>query len=234
VRGQLVELIAHPPAGTETVRFFFAGEHKVDISPPFRVLYETGDLSPRTYNWSAFANDGDGPMQALEVRGTARVHPLPVVPDFVVSALVVAGTPQVVGIVVSNVAPRLAVQAWAFDQASAENMKRVPLRLSRTTRSSQTFRLARGPLHAEENGMLQVEVAPRRLIRVHGAELRGRTALLWLRENKRTGTVLAHQTRRSDCTVRAARSGDHGQPQRMNCYFAPRRPPVPLQVHFPG
>jgi hypothetical protein len=212
VKGQTIELEVLIP-GAQSVLFQVAGKQISDFDPPFNLLLATTDVPPGQYLWHTAYMPVGGCCNLGGPDGSIRIYPLPKVRAFKASALVVAGTAHVVGLVVSKVAENRTVRAWGFQPKSKEGVFPLPMRLRRERGSVRIYRFAHGfTLNAGKKTEIDVEVAPLKRVMRHGEEVRGRLARLWLRRNRRTGETRAHQSVFTACTTVQGRKGDSPQP----------------------
>lgn len=140
VKGQTIELeIPAPPNAPRMTFKMQRKEQMVDPEPPFRFSIPTSDLRPANYKWHSSAA-GIGCCDSQGGGGAIQIYPLPRVRAPKVSALVVAGTAHLVGLVVSRVAPNRVVRAWSFPRDTETGLRSLPLQLR-----SQHGASARGP-----------------------------------------------------------------------------------------
>jgi hypothetical protein len=227
VKGQTIELeISAPPAAPEMTFQLQHGTEMLDSEPPFRFTISTGNLKPAQYKWHSEAA-GTGCCDFQANGGTITIYSLPRVRAPRVSALVIAGTAHVVGLVVSRVAPGRAVRAWSFPRDTRTGLRRLPLRLRHKNGGKRVYRFAHGfTVDVGRRTEIAVEVAPPKRVFRHGVEVRGRLARLRLTRNRRNGAVRAHRSVVIACTTAAVRKESF--PGRLSCTTAPADPPVAI------
>jgi hypothetical protein len=205
VRGQAVAFEANAPPDTAAVRFFFNGEAQEDSTFPFAVKYDTDKLDPGQYKWSTYAVAGGGRIGSVGPQGSVTIFPVPKVPNFKASVLVVAGAPRVVGFVVSNVMADQTVRAWRY--RGLKHVTPLHLQLRHIDGNTRVFHL-RSALTTLKSGLVKLEVAPRQLSLQHGVEVRGRMTSMSILTNLLTGNVRVHQRHHKDCTTSKDRRPD--------------------------
>ncbi len=227
VRGQTIELeISAPPTAARMTLHLQKMEKMIDLEPPFRFSIPTGDLKPGPYKWKSEAAMA-GCCGFQMNGGGIQIYRLPQVRAPRVSALVVAGTAQVVGLVVSRVAPGRVVRAWSFPRDSNTGVRSLPLRLRQKNTAKRVYRFPRGlAVNVGRRTEIAVEVAPARKTLRHGVEVRGRLAHIWLTRNRRTGVVHSHRSGAAACTTAAVRKDSF--PGSLSCTTAAPNPPVAI------
>jgi hypothetical protein len=228
VKGQTIELeILAPPAMTEMAFKMQGKKQMADTDPPFRFSIPTSDLRPAHYKWHSYASAATC-CEASSAGGAIQIYPLPRVRAPKVSALVVAGTAHLVGLVVSRVAQDRVVRAWSFPRFSAEGeVLSLPLQLRYRHRAKRVYRFARGiAVDVGKRTEIDVEVAPTKRTVHHGVEVRGRLARIWLTRNRRNGKTRAHRSGVSACTTVKIRK--ETLPGRQSCTTASPKPAVSI------
>lgn len=228
VKGQAVEIeISAPPDAPKMTFKLQHSEQMVDTEPPFRFAVSTKDLRPaKRYTWHSDAS-GVGCCDGQSNGGAIQIYPLPRIRAPKVSALVVAGTAHVVGLVVSRVGPNRVVRAWSFPRNTETGLRSLPLRLRQKHSAKRVYRFANGiSVDVGRRTEVDVEVAPRKRVFRHGIELRGRLVRLWLTRNHRSGAVRAHRSGTIACTTAEVRKESF--PGRLSCTFAPPKPAVSI------
>jgi hypothetical protein len=228
VKGQTIELeISAPPNAPRMTLKMQQKEAMVDLEPPFRFSISTADLRPAAkYKWHSSAS-GTGCCDSQGGGGAIQIYPLPRVRAPKVSALVVAGTARVVGLVVSRVARGRAVRAWSFPRHTENGLLELPLQLRQRRGAKRVYRFAGGlTVNVGRRTEIDVEVAPARRTLRHGVEVRGRLARLWLTRDRRSGATRAHRSVVIACTTAKVRKESF--PGRQSCTTASPNPPVSI------
>jgi hypothetical protein len=228
VKGQTIEIeISAPPTAAKMAFKMQQREEMIDDEPPFRFSISTDDLRPaKKYLWKSNAF-GQGCCDAQSNGGAIQIYPLPRVRAPKVSALVVAGTARVVGLVVSGVGVNRAVRAWSFPRRTETGLLRLPLRLRQKHGGKRVYRFpGRFSVDVGRRTEIDVEVAPATRTLRHAVEIRGRLARLWLTRDRRSGAVRAHRSVVIACTT--ARVRKEGFPGRQSCTTAPAEPAVSI------
>lgn len=227
VRGQTIELEISAPATAS--RMTLRMQHMEDMTdpePPFRFSIPTKGLKPAPYKWKSEAA-ATGCCDFQTNGGSIQIYSLPQVRAPRVSALVVAGTARVVGLVVSRVAPGRVVRAWSFPRDSKTGVRSLPLSLRHKNAAKRVYRFAQGStVNVGSRTEIAVEVAPARRTLRHGVEVRGRLAHIWLTRNRRSGAVHSHRSTAIACTTAAVRKDSF--PGRLSCTTASPNPPVAI------
>ncbi len=227
VKGQTVELEMLAPPNIQSMGFYLRGQEQIiDHEPPFRFMVPTADLDTRKYRWGT-GGKGMTCCDGQNNGGSLQIYPLPKVRAFKVSALIVAGTARVAGLVIAKVARNRVVRAWSYSASQRENgYFSLPLKLRRAKGLQRIYRLPAGfSLNVGKRTEIVVEVAPRRLVRRHGVEVRGRLARLWLTRDRRSGATHAHRSSANICTTAIARKADRSRalpfPGAQSCAVMP-------------
>jgi hypothetical protein len=232
VKGQTIALSISAPPEFRRMSFKMQGlPAMLDTEAPFGFTILTHKLQPAHYIWHSSAYEqnccnfqGNG--------GSIQIYPLPKVRSPKLSALVVAGTAKVVGLVVSREAKNRVVRAWSFSRPKTEDsIFRIPLRLQRRHRLKRIYRFAHGfTVNAGAKTEIDVEVAPAKRTLRHGVEVRGRLARLVLKRDRRTGETRAHRIEKTPCTTISARKGFGPKPlpTPQSCKLAPAEPAVKI------
>jgi hypothetical protein len=231
IKGQTIELEVSLP-GVQKLVLEIAGKPEMyDYEPPFIFQLHTKGLWPGRHDWRASAFQSVCCVYS-GATGSIQIYPLPRVRAFKVSALVFAGTADVVGLVVAGVTKKQVVRAWSSVGAKTEdNAFSLPLRLRQRHGATRIYRFAHGfSVDARRSKEIYVEVAPKKRRLRHGTEVRGRLAQLELRHNPRSGKTRTHQSRFTACTTVRARKGvgAHPLPASQSCTFAPATPAVSI------
>lgn len=227
VKGQTIELeVVAPPNATKMSFKMQQKEQMIDTEPPFRFSITTDDLRPAHYGWHSSAT-GTGCCDGQSTGGSIQIYPLPRLRAPKISALVLAGTAKVVGLVVSRVAPGKIVRAWSFPRTSSTGLIALPLQLRQKHSAKRVYRFGSGvSVNAGRRTEIAVEVAPTKPTVRHGVELRGRLARVWLTRNHHTGVTRAHRSRTVACTTEKVRKESF--PGSLSCAIAPPEPTVAI------
>lgn len=234
VKGQTIELEILAPAQARKMDFYMGSQESLtDTEPPFRFVIPTADLDTKKYRWTSSAT-GTGCCDGQNNGGSIQIYPLPKVRTFKASALVVAGTARVTGLVLSRVVRSRVVRAWGISRAGAgSGYFSLPLKLRRKQGHKRIYRFPQGfSLNVGKKTEIDIEVAPSRRVMRHGVEVRGRLLRLLLTRNRRTGATHAHRSPANICTTAAARKAENSDslafPAWQSCTKAPSAPVVPI------
>lgn len=231
VKGQTILLeIPAPEEFTEMTLQIPPGPPTPALAKPFSFPLYTYELKPGHYKWHSVAYQKQC-CNTQSNSGSIQIYPLPKVRAPKVSALVLAGTPHVVGLVVSKVARDRVVRAWSIAGPRSEGeILSVPLQLKRRHGSKRIYRFAHGfTAKAGRKTDVLVEVAPAKRTLRHGVEVRGRLARIVLIRDRRTGETRAHRVGRTPCTTISGRRKDISRipfPGFQSCTLAPSEPVV--------
>jgi len=229
VKGQTIVLVIPAPEEFPEMTLKMQARPSMLSFQPFLFTLFTYDLRPARYKWHSLAHQRQC-CKSQSNGGSIRIYPLPKVRAPKVSALVLAGTAHVVGLVVSKVARNRVVRAWSVSEPKSEGeVFSIPLKLKRRHRSKRIYRFAHGfTVKARKKTQVYVEVAPAKRTLRHGVEVRGRLARIVLRRNRRTGETRAHRVAKTPCTTIRVRKreGSTMAPGFQSCALAPPEPAV--------
>lgn len=220
VKGQTIELEIPAPSYATKMSFNMQklDETLTDLEAPFRFSIPTAGFRPANYRWGSRAY-GPGCCESQGTGGAIQIYPLPRIRGPKVSALVVAGTTRLAGLVVSRVARNRTVRAWSFPK-TGNGLRKLPLQLRQKRKTKHIYRVAGGAtVNVGRRTEIAVEVAPTKKVFRHGVEVRGRLARILLTRNPSSGVTRAHRNPVVPCTTASVRKESF--PGSQSCTLAP-------------
>lgn len=208
VRGQTIVATAVPyDSSAVAAGFRFNSKTRSDLTfgmpradVPFETAFSTGDVAPGRYALEGWTIDGAG-SASNEGLGEVEVLPLPVMPDFRVSPLMIADSRWLVGFQIRG--PKKArIYAWGRSFPNMHGVVRLRAHQARLADGTTFLRLRRKMLIplAGRSGLI-VESAPLSSYKRHGVTVRARVRQGFLYRNRHTrDTVFKSPQRQNLCT----------------------------------
>lgn len=165
---------------------------------------------PYTLAATVFKTDGS---QSVEATYEFMMHSLPAVSRVHISALIVRGSPHLVGLRLSSIDKGDRVKAWGSGFGAPRGPFEIGLKLTDRTKSTRTYSIPRGLRWARKsNPKIRLNVSPPPGTERYGVPVLGRLLAGVFRTNRRGNTVFRKTDHWKRCTTALANEKFENRP----------------------